>query len=152
VSPQGNYFCSLSPKLYHFLFVSRLRSYTFKIPRREDKTLIILLVTDFFLYHFQNTSTCVYVAFKMHLQYNNQPTNCGAAAAAAAAAAAVAAAVAVARQREVGGSLATARHGGSAAAAAWQLRRWRQRKSGRRRQHESGRRRQLGGGKAMAAA
>jgi hypothetical protein len=111
VSPQGNYFCSLSPKLYNLFFVSRLRSYTFKIPRREDKTLIILLVTDFFLYHFQNTSTCVYMAFKMHLQRNNQPTNCGAAAEAAAAA--VAAPVAVARQHEVGGS-----YGGSAAAAA----------------------------------
>jgi uncharacterized membrane protein YgcG len=64
VSPQGTYFCSLSTWLYHFLFVSRLRSYTFKIPRREDKTLIIQLVTDFFLYHFQNTSTCVYMTLK----------------------------------------------------------------------------------------
>ena len=32
VSPQGNYFCSLSLRLYHFLFVLRLWSYTFKIP------------------------------------------------------------------------------------------------------------------------
>jgi hypothetical protein len=121
VSPQSIYFCSLSNWLYHFLVVTRLRCYTYKIPCHEDKTLIIQLVTDLFLYHFQNTTTCVYITFKMHLQRNNQPTNCGAAAAAAAAAVAAVAA-AVARQSEVSGSLATVRQrrqrGGSSAAAA----------------------------------
>jgi hypothetical protein len=154
VSPQGTYFCSLSTWLYHFLFVSRLRSYTFKIPRREDKTLIIQLVTDFFLYHFQNTSTCVYMTFKMHLQRNNQPTNCGAAAGAAAAAAAVAAAVVVARQSKVGDSLATVRRrrqrGGSSAAAAAVAARKRMSAAGRKRTLAAAWRRQGGGSSATA--